>query len=261
MQRQISKALLLLLMMLPFANSSIGQTAATSSEAQDTSYAKDYLAAKGLQAALKVNNRRAVAALVQYPLMREEPLSSIKNGKEFLKHWAEYFDSISTKAVLAANAEQFGWRGIALKDGLVWFNNGRISSINLQTTAYQKALQAAKRQDSNRLYASARGYDKITFQCRTQRLFIRVQQHGDGLRYFAWKNGANLLTKPELELTGGKYDAQGSGGNFDLEFKNEGFTYSVNVGHYLCGEDCNDYLVVLEGSKTQSSEVCTEFRP
>ena len=264
MRRQISKSLLAFFLALPFANLSFSEIDTASSAVQVTqetfSYANDYRAAKKLHQALRNGDRRAVAALILYPLMRETPLNSIKNGKDFLKHWEEYFDSISTKAVLAASAEQFGWRGIALKDGMVWFNNGRIISINTQTAANQKALQAAKKQDNNRLYTSARDYDKITFQCRTKRLFIRVQQHGDDLRYFAWKNGADLLAKPELELRGGTYDAQGSGGNFDLEFKNDSFTYSLNVGHNLCGEDRNDHLVILEGSKIQSSEVCTEVK-
>ncbi len=261
MQKLISKSLLLLVMLLPFANSCPSQTVETSSAVQDPNYAADYIAAKALQAALKENNRKAVAALIEYPLRRDEPLRAIKNNKEFLKHWQEYFDAASTKAVLTASAEQFGWRGVALKGGIVWFNNGHISAINLQTTAYLKAFEAAKLQDSSRLYASARGYDKITYQCRTQSRFVRIQQHGDDLRYFAWKNGSSLKAKPELELKGGKYDAQGSGGNFDLDFENNGFTYSLNVGHNLCGEDCNDHLVVQQGSKIQSSEVCTEVKP
>lgn len=248
-------------MLLPCANSSFSQTAETSSEAQDLSYSKDFIASKTLQSALKENNRKAVAALIDYPLRREVPLSAIKNSKDFLKHWDEYFDAISTKAVLTASAEQYGWRGIALSGGMVWFNNGRISSINFQTTAYSKALQTVKKQDSSRLYVSAQGYDAIRFQCRTKNLFVRVEEYGDDLRYFAWKNGASLMAKPVLELKGGKETFQGSGGNFDLDFENRGFTYSINVGHNLCGEDCNDHLVVQQGNKTISSEVCTEVRP
>ena len=258
MRWHVSKYLMLLFLMLPFAQTSVAQTDTTSDVAQDPAYAKDYLAAKKLQMALKKNDRQAVANLVRFPLLNEKPLASIRNSKEFLARWDEFFDATSTPALLTADAEQYGWRGIALLNGTVWFEKGKIRAINSQTAAYQKALQAAIKQDGAKLYPSARGYDKVTFQCTTKKLFVRAQKHGDDLRYFAWKRGANLLTKPELELVGEKYDPQGTGGNFDLEFRKEDFTYTVSVGHNLCGEDCNDYLAVSQGDKKLSNEVCTE---
>ena len=249
--RHVSKYLMLLFLALPLAFS-------TFSEAQDASYAADYLAAKKLQMALRKNDRQAVANLVQFPLPNEKPLASVRNAHEFLARWDEFFDSTTIPTVLAANAGDYGWRGIALTGGIVWFEKGKIRAINSQTAAYQKALQAAIKQDGTKLYPSARGYDKVTFECTTKKLYIRAQQHGDDLRYFAWKKAASLLSKPELELTGGKYDPQGTGGNYNLEFDNNGFTYSLNVGHYLCGEDCKDYLVVSQGDKQMSNEICTE---
>ena len=252
MRRQISNSLLLFLLALTFAQPSFGEIA------QDPAYAADYLAAKKLQSALRKNDRQAVAALVQFPLSNVKPLASIKNAREFLARWGESFDAVNTQALLTADAEQYGWRGIALLNGTVWFEKGKIRAINSQTAAYQNALQTAIKQDGARLYKSARGYDKITFECQTKKLYIRAQQHGDNVRYFAWTLGASLLTKPELDIAGGKYDPQGTGGNFNLEFKNNGFTYNLMVGHYLCGEDCKDYLVVSEGDKQLSNEVCTE---
>ena len=261
MRRQISKYSLVLFLMLPFAQSSYAKTTTPPDTEQNAPYVKDYAAAKKFQLALKKNDRQAVANLVHFPLLNEKPLASIRNSKEFLARWDEYFDSTTIPTVLAANALDYGWRGIALTGGIVWFDKGRISSINLETPAYKAALSAAKKMDDSKLYVSARGYDSISFQCSTKKLFVRAQKHGDDLRYFAWKKGASLLTKPELELVGGKYDPQGTGGNFDLEFRKEDFTYTVSVGHNLCGEDCNDYLVVSQGDKKLSNEVCTEVSP
>ena len=249
---RVSKGLLILFLMLSFATPSIG-------EAQDASLANDYLAAKKFQQALRKNDRQAVAALVRFPLQNVEPLASIKNAHEFIARWDESFDATNTAGLLKSDAEQYGWRGIALLSGTVWFEKGKIRTINSQTAAYKKALKAAIKQDSAKLYPTARFYDKVTFQCRTKKLTIRAQQHGDDLRYFAWKAGVNLLTKPELELNRGKYDPQGTGGNYNLEFNTNGFTYSLMVGHYLCGEDCKDYLVVSQGDKQLSNEVCTEI--
>ena len=261
MRWYVPKTLLLFLLVLLFAQASFAETGKSSDVAQDPAYSKDYLAAKKFQLALEKNDRRIVANLIQYPLTRDQPLRPLKNSKDFLKHWDQYFDENTLATALAAKPEQFGWRGIALEGGIVWFNNGRISSINLQTKAYQAALSAAKKIDDRKLYVSARGYDQLTFQCRTKTHFIRVQRHGADLRYFAWKTPAMISTQPTLELNGGKYDAQGTSGNFILEFKNEGFTYNVDVGHNMCGEDCNDHLVVQQDSKIISSEVCAEVRP
>ena len=86
MRWHVSKTLLLLFLMLPFALSSF-------SEAQDASYAKDFLAAKKLQQSLRKNDRQAVANLVQFPLLNEKPLASVRNAHEFLARWDEFFDA------------------------------------------------------------------------------------------------------------------------------------------------------------------------
>ena len=253
MQKLIIKALLLLVLM-PFALSSLGA-------AQQDSYAADYLAAKKLQHFLRKNNRRAVAVMIAYPLARYTPLTPIKNPKEFLAHWDEYFDSPNINKLLGATADQIGWRGINLSNGMVWFEHGRIITINTETKTSEIAWQTAKKQDYAKLYESARGYDSVIFQCKTKDQFIRTQKHGDDLRYFAWNQGAPLLSKPELELRGGKYGATGTGGNFDLVFQNDALTYTVSVGHYLCGENCDDNLIVQKGDKTLSTEICQEVDP
>jgi hypothetical protein len=255
----ISLALCLILPEVPVS----AQTAASldQTENSDPDYAADNRASNKFKESLKAQDRQAVASLITYPLHREAPLPPIRNSKEFLTHWDEYFDAISTAQVLAAQAEQFGWRGIGLTGGIVWFANGHITTINLRTSAFTRVDRAARMRDSKRLYLSAQGYDSIAFQCSTKTFTIRTQYHGEDLRYFAWKRGTALYTKPELALTGGAYDSQGSGGNYNLIFKNKGYTYQLEVGHYLCGEDCSDYMTVLNGTKRVSHQVCvSKFR-
>ena len=228
-------------------------------ENNDPAYVADYSAASKLKEALKAHDRQAVASLITYPLNREKPLAPIRNSKEFLAHWDEYFDPTSTAQVLAADPEQFGWRGIALTGGIVWFAGGHIASFNLETNASTRTANDARKLDSKRLYVSAQGYDRIMFQCNTKTFNIRTQYHGEDLRYFAWKKGMALSTKPELELTGGTYDPQGTGGNYNLIFKKMDYTYQLEVGHTLCGEDCNDYLTVLRGTKRISHQACVSM--
>lgn len=227
---------------------------------QDESFAADTKAAGQLQKALKTNDRLAVARLITYPLTRDAPLKPIANAKEFLAHWDEYFDAAATAELVAAQPEQYGWRGIALANGTVWFGKGHIVTINTETAAAKKTLQDAKTGEASRLYPSLRGYDSIAFECSSKAMHIRVQKTGEELHYFAWKKGAALSSKPELELAGGVYDPQGTGGNFNLTFQNNGYTYELEVGHNLCGEDCNDYLTVTQSDKSVSHDICTEIK-
>ena len=222
-----------------------------------STYAADYKAAAQMQQALKDNDRQTVVNLIHFPLIREQPLLPIASASEFLRHWDEYFDAPTIKTLLATKAEQYGWRGIAMANGMVWFANGRVQSINSGAAAYAVALTEAKVRESRSLYPAARGYDSIAFQCNTKVLHVRVQYHGEDLRYFAWKRGAKLSTKPALELKSGVYDAQGSGGNHTISFNYNGLVYQLVVTH-ICGEDCNNYLIVAKGEKAISRQVCKE---
>jgi hypothetical protein len=232
-------------------------TPAAHAQADDPTYGADYQAADEFQNALKANDRGAVAALITYPLNREKPLTPIANAKEFLAHWDEYFDEASIKSLLDSKADQYGWRGIALANGTVWFANGHIASIFTETDVHKTAFKNASQIEGTKLYPTVRGYSKIAFQCSTKTESVRTQYHGKDLRYFAWKKGRALSSKPDIELRDGVYDPQGTGGNYNLIFKNKGYTYQLEIGQYLCGEDCNDYLNVMKGDKTVSHQICT----
>ncbi|MBG1230846.1 hypothetical protein [Aestuariivirga litoralis] len=221
-----------------------------------TTYAADCAAAAKLKTALKSNDRQTVANLIDFPLQRVSPLPPIRNAKEFLVHWDEYFDAVTTKQLLDEKPSQYGWRGIAMVNGMVWFKEGRITAINENTAAAEKALKDAKEGEAKALYPAARGYDRLVQHCSTKTLQVRAQKHGDDLRYFAWKRGAPLSGKPQLALRNGTYEDAGSDGHATLTFKNNGYTYQLDNGAGICGEDCNSYLTVLKGQKTVSRQVC-----
>ncbi|MCE3231814.1 MAG: hypothetical protein K0R98_71 [Rickettsiaceae bacterium] len=218
-------------------------------------YSGDYTAAEELQEALRTNDRQTVANLITYPLDREEPLPPIKNSQEFLENWDDYFNAEIIDAITTSTPDTIGWRGVQLNGGSVWFADGGIKRFNFTTDKYNQKLANAKKLESEKLYPSAKGYDKIVFQCSTDKLYIRTQYHGEDLRYFAWKKGATLSSKPEIELTSGKIDYQGTGGNYVMTFKNGNYTYELEVTN-LCGQTCDNYLVVSKGDKELSNQVC-----
>jgi len=221
-----------------------------------TTYKVDCDAAAKLQAALKTGDKQAVVKMINFPVDRDLPLKSIKNAKAFLAHWDEYFDADTTKALTDQNPEQIGWRGIQLAGGMVWLKDGRIIRLNSEAAAYKKALENAKSDETAKLWLAARGYDRIDVQCSTKTLHVRVQNHGDDIRYFAWKAGAPLSAKPAMALSHGKTPSSGSDGSITYAFTNAGYTYEIDNGAGICGETCDKHLTVMKGAKQVSDQVC-----
>jgi hypothetical protein len=220
-------------------------------------FQEDYKAAKAFQDALTHNDREKVGALIHFPLRRDRPLPAIADRKEFLAHWDEFFDAGLVKRLTRNPPAEVGWRGIMLEDGCVWFSNGKASVFNCRTPSYERAWREARQSEERGLYETARGYDRIEHECSTNTVHVRAQDHGRDLRYFAWKKGASMATKPQLELRGGITEFQGSGGNYTLTFSNPPYRYILEVAN-ICGEDCNDYLVVQKAGHEISRHVCRE---
>lgn len=215
----------------------------------------DYATAETLQAALKNGDKDQVASLISYPLGRDYPLPPIENAKDFIVHWDEFFDAARIKSLTDATPEEVGWRGVMLEQGCVWFEDAKITSLNCKTAAYDEIWKKAREVEGQGLYKTAQGYDRIAIKCETKSLQVRMQYHGDDLRYFVWKKGQDTKEKPQLELHNGIYEPQGSGGNLNLIFTNPPYTYDLYIAN-LCGEDCNNYLTVSEGEKEISRSVC-----
>lgn len=215
----------------------------------------DQEAALKFQQALAVNDYEAISLLIAYPLRMPAPLSNIIAPEEFIHHWSDFFDDTTIPRYLEAEPQEVGWRGIMLEHGCIWFNEGKIRSINCRTIEFDKRWQAAKELEWERLHTSARGYDNIQYSCHTDNLYIRIQNHGDDMRYFAWKKGASLTDEPELVLHNGFLDRQGTGGNHSLTFENSEYRYEIYVSR-LCGEDCNDYITIYKEDEVISQKVC-----
>lgn len=226
----------------------------TSARAEGASiYAAEFQAAKRFQKALKDNDRNAIAGMVAYPVERDYPLPPIKSAGEFLARWDELFDKANTNALLRSDPKDVGWRGVALANGLVWFNGGRLIAINLQSDLYLKKFEEAKSKEFLTLYAGARGYKKVAVQCDTPSKHIRIQEHDDGYHYFIWKKGRALSEKPELELKG-EVEYQGSAGNATYTFNNHGYSYVFDAP--VISDTDGDTLTISRNGKELSNQVC-----
>ncbi len=219
----------------------------------------DIAAAKAFKSALEADDRKAVSEMIDYPLRRPQPLPSITSASEFLEHWDEYFDEENLQRYGDAQPEEYGWRGINLANGCAWFSYAKIWALNCRTDHFQKVWEAAKAEDNLHLHESAQGYDRIRYFCQTEKLKLRVQDHGEDMRYIVWDKNAELSENPELVLHDGKTVSRGSGGNHELVFENPPYRYEIDVSR-ICGEDCNDYLYVYKGEEQLLKTVCDNPR-
>jgi hypothetical protein len=215
----------------------------------------DIKAARTFQSALKAGDRNAAARMVVYPVVLDFPLPPIKSAGELVARWDEFFDSSSTAALLRDKPEQVGWQGVTLANGKVWFNNGKLGTLNLKTDLYRKKLEAAKKVESSMLYPSARGYDSVPVNCATKAKHIRIQNHDDGYRYFVWPKNGSLSQKPELELKG-TMEYQGAGGGEAYIFNNGAFRYVFETNRMCEQTGCPDLLTVSRGKREISSQAC-----
>lgn len=213
----------------------------------------DYETAKKFQTALKDNDRNTIAKMMKYPIDREL-LKPINTPEEFLENWDDYFNEKNVPGLISAKASEYGWRGVALEGGSVWFENGTIKRLNLATEIQRQKHEAARENEKKNIHKSLQGYDSIEHECSTDKLRVRIQRIKDSAQYFAWKKGASLSSKPDLALNG-TLEVQGTGGNTLYSFSNGPYTYQLFKIN-LCGEDCNNYLTVFKNKKEIMKKIC-----
>jgi hypothetical protein len=215
-------------------------------------------AAERLIRALKAGDKVSVAKLINYPLDRQQPLAPIRNEREFIENYADFFDSETIRQIVASEKDMsWNWHGLAIGPGLIWIDGGKIRSITLATSRQKQAAQDAKKRVQASLHPSARTYDRVLFSCKTKNYQIRIHDDAAKVRYFSWKSGQPLSAKPEIALAG-EWRPDGQGGNGTFIFKNGDYRYEVDRAVICAAAACDSRLNVLRGFQTLVTEVCVE---
>lgn len=211
-------------------------------QAQDISLNKKQVQlVQRLVQTFKTNDKAKIAAWVSYPLRREYPLKSIQNQQALVQRFTEVFDAALIKQIAQSKMSDWaevGWRGIMLDNGTVWINeSGKIFAINHQTANAKQALQAAIAADKAQLPPSLQNFERPLYQIQTKTFSIRIDVVAEGkYRYAAWKS-SNAKGAPELVLTNGEMNYDGTGGNHSISFKKDGYTYQVYI--FVIGAESN----------------------
>jgi hypothetical protein len=155
-------------------------------------------AAEKLIQALTVGDKAAVAKMINYPLNRQQPLPPIRNEKEFIENYSDFFDSDTIRQIQASEKDMsYSWRGLSIGPGLVWVDGGKVRAITIATARQMAAAQAAKKQMQASLHPSARTYDRVLFSCKTKNYQIRIHADAGGSLFFVESESAVIgKTRP-----------------------------------------------------------------
>lgn len=209
---------------------------------------------------IKSENKEAIAASIVYPLQREYPIPDIDNKADFVKRYAEIFDSNLKNEIIKSNPlknwSNMGLRGTMLNHGSIWLDiDGRLTAVNYQSkfeTDLKNKLIAAQKKE---LDPSINFFQTPICILETPKLKIRIDNLGNkNYRYASWSADKKMTEKPDLVIYRGELVVEGIGGNHQYEFKKDNFTYECAI--IVLGEKNSPpaKLTIYQGSKVILSE-------
>jgi hypothetical protein len=206
----------------------------------------------------KAKDKAKIADLISYPLRRQYPLKDVQNKNDLIKRFDDIFDKDFLDKVAKSKISDWsevGWRGIMFDDGALWINDdGKIVTVNYQSSKEKQLLVNAIQADNNQLPKSLQDFEKPAYLIFTKNYKIRIDEKAEGIyRYAAWKI-KNAKSEPDIIIENGVMEFQGSGGNHTITFKNNGYTYVVSINVIGTADDPDATLEVLKDDKTILSE-------
>jgi len=201
----------------------------------------------------KTKNKTKIADLIYYPLRREYPLKDVKDKNDFIKRFDDIFDKEFVDHVANSKMNDWsevGWRGIMLDDGALWIDDeGKIMTVNYQSSKEKQLLVNAIQADKNQLPKSLQDFEKPSYLIFTKNYKIRIDEKADGVyRYAAWKI-KNQKSEPDIIIENGVWEFQGSGGNHTITFENEGYIYIVSINIIGADDTPDATLEILKQDK------------
>lgn len=206
---------------------------------------------KALISLFQQQNIDKIANIVNFPLRREYPIPSIKNKQEFKQRFHEIFDKAIINTIAHSKVTQWsevGWRGIMLDNGAIWIDDDgkNIVTVNYQSEFEKKQLKNLIAQDKEKLHVALKKFETPLYKITTKNYFIRIDRlSNEKYRYASWKAGSAESTKPDIILTNGEMDIQGSGGNHVIIFTSGQYTYNV-YRNIIGTEDSPDITLEVE---------------
>jgi len=193
----------------------------------------EIVAINNVVALFKAKDIDKISRIIRFPLHREYPIPPIQNAKELTQRFSEVFDRILIDKIANSKIGQWskvGWRGIMLDQGDLWMANsdGIITAVNYQSEFEKKLRSDLIIREKVNLHNSLKSFESPTHKIKTKNYLVRIDELADNkYRYASWKAGEKETSKPDLILSNGKLEFEGSGGNYVITFVEGNYTYKI----------------------------------
>ncbi|MGH2667039.1 hypothetical protein [Flavobacterium sp.] len=173
-----------------------------------------------------------LAALVSYPLKRDNPLPDITNAKEFIAGFPVLFDAAFKKKLLKYNAsyifERNGVYGLigGPFSGEIWIReDGKMITLNYSSEKETAIKEQLIKKKKSQVHPSIAKWEENLYICRSEKLLVRIDRTSKGIRYVSWSKGHQMSDQPDLILYNGIEENQGTMGGWTYTFHNGNWTY------------------------------------
>lgn len=197
----------------------------------------------------------AIADRISFPFRRSYPIPDIKSREEFHERFSEVFDDSLVSIISSSNPKtdwsEVGWRGIMLHQGTLWIDtDGRLITVNFQSEREKVLKEHFLTLDKTQLHESLKTFEYPEYILETAKFRIRIDAlANDKFRYASWSIQQEMTEKPDLILTNGIVEMQGSGGNHEYTFTNGIYTYIIQINILGTSETPPASLSVLKNKK------------
>jgi hypothetical protein len=216
---------------------------------------------------IKSQEKEKLISMISFPIDREYPIPSIRDGKEFLKRYNEIFDDTLTKMIVSSKPSTdwsaVGWRGIMLLDGEIWLDyDGRLIGVNYQSKYEENEKARLIKLEKSKIHQSIREFENPICILETTKYRIRIDDLGEyNYRYASWPLKSKMSDKPDIIIKNGEYKPDGSGGNHSFVFRNGDYVYDCAI--IVMGEDGAPpaYLTISKHNKeifSQKADIVTK---
>lgn len=140
--------------------------------------------------------------------------------------------------------------------GDIWIEDDtdiKLSALNYSSDSEQAVRKAVVAKQKEAMHPSVRNWDENIFVAKSKKRMIRLDRVDTSIRYASWSNGKSQADKPDLVISNGVQEQQGTMGGITWTFKNNGYTYLVDDSEMGESEEYVGYFLdVSKGDKLLS---------
>jgi hypothetical protein len=219
---------------------------------------------KTISRLVKAGDAKKMAKLIDYPLIRTNPLPNITTEQKFISYFNVLFDS-KFKSMLSQlqDTDIFMHRGdYGIFSGDIWINDaGKIIAINYSSAAEQKLQQGLIAKIKSTMHPSVRDWINNILVYKCNDYTVRIDETPKGTRFASWKKNKHYSDPPDLILYNGDQKFYGDGAGVGYIFKSGDWSYLVEDVQVCADEkDCGAHLKIFHGDKLIRNFECIETK-